>query len=42
MFAKCKCGLIWNISIKAKIPKEGYQCPECRTKEIKEKTKQKK
>lgn len=34
MFAKCKCGVNWNISIKAQIPKDGYKCPICRTKEI--------
>lgn len=36
MVARCKCGLTWNISIKAKIPKEGYKCPWCREKEKKE------
>ena len=35
MVAKCKCGLTWQISVKAKIPKEGYICPRC---EVKEKT----
>lgn len=33
MDARCKCGRIWNISIKAKIPKDGYKCPICTTKE---------
>lgn len=35
MTAKCKCGLIWNISIKAEIPKDGYECPICEAKEKK-------
>lgn len=34
MVAKCKCGVNWSISIKAKIPKDGYKCPICRTKEM--------
>jgi DNA-directed RNA polymerase subunit RPC12/RpoP len=34
MYAKCiDCKLEWNISIKTKIPKEGYKCPKCRSKE---------
>ncbi len=33
MYAKCKCGKVWNISIKAKIPNDGYKCPVCRSKE---------
>lgn len=37
MDAKCQyCNQIWNISIKAKIPKDGYKCPICRLKECKE------
>lgn len=36
MIAKCRCGLDWNISIKAQIPKDGYKCPICRTKDIEE------
>ncbi|EKQ56321.1 MULTISPECIES: hypothetical protein [unclassified Clostridium] len=35
MVARCKCGLIWNISIKTEIPSEGYVCPKCRTKDKK-------
>ncbi|NRT76347.1 hypothetical protein [Clostridium beijerinckii] len=30
MVARCKCGLVWNISIKAQVPKDGYKCPWCR------------
>ena len=37
MDARCKCGRMWNVSIKAKIPKDGYKCPICRSKEIREK-----
>ena len=34
MYAKCnRCGKLWNVSIKAKIPKDGYKCPVCRSKE---------
>lgn len=33
MYAKCKCGKVWNVSIKAEIPKDGYKCPVCRSKE---------
>lgn len=30
MIAKCiGCGLYWNISITAKIPRRGYTCPHC-------------
>lgn len=30
MIAKCVgCGLYWNISIKTKIPRQGYTCPHC-------------
>lgn len=36
MDARCKCGRIWNVSIKAKIPNGGYKCPICRSKEIRE------
>jgi len=33
MMARCReCGASWNISIYAKIPKEGYICPWCRSK----------
>lgn len=35
MVAKCKCGLTWQISIKAEIPKSGYECPICEAKEKK-------
>lgn len=35
MVARCKCGLPWNVSIKAQIPKEGYKCPICRAKDKK-------
>ncbi len=35
MVARCKCGLIWAISIKAKIPSKGYICPKCRAKDKK-------
>lgn len=35
MNAKCKCGLSWNISIKAEIPKNGYKCPIYRAKDKK-------
>lgn len=35
MTAKCKCGLIWNISIKVEIPQSGYKCPVCEAKEKK-------
>lgn len=38
MVARCTCGLIWNISVKAKIPKKGYKCPICETKERKKAT----
>ena len=32
--ARCiKCNKLWNISIKAIIPKNGYKCPKCRFKE---------
>ena len=38
MYAKCnKCGKLWNVSIKAKIPKDGYKCPVCKSKDLKEK-----
>ena len=38
MDAKCQyCNHIWNISIKAKIPKAGYKCPICRLIERREK-----
>lgn len=34
MKARCiKCNKLWNISIKAIIPKNGYKCPKCRFKE---------
>lgn len=37
MDAKCQyCNHIWNISIKAKIPKAGYKCPICRAIERRE------
>ena len=39
MYAKCKCGKVWNVSIKAEIPKDGYKCPVCRSKNLKEKEK---
>lgn len=30
MIAKCVgCGLYWSISVKAKIPRQGYTCPHC-------------
>ena len=30
MIAKCiGCSLYWNVSIKAKIPRQGYTCPHC-------------
>ncbi len=30
MTAKCVgCGLHWNVSLYAKIPKSGYICPHC-------------
>lgn len=30
MKAKCtKCNLHWNISVKKRIPPEGYVCPIC-------------
>lgn len=33
MTAKCnKCGLHWKVSIKQKIPKQGYLCPFCTSK----------
>lgn len=32
MVARCNCGLVWNISVKAEIPKEGYECPKCEAK----------
>jgi len=33
MMARCReCGASWNISIYAKIPKEGYICPWCQSK----------
>lgn len=43
MVAKCgECGLGWNISIKAEIPKKGYKCPECRAKDAVKATQHKK
>lgn len=34
--ARCRtCKQVWNISIKAKIPSEGYECPHCRFKSLK-------
>lgn len=44
MKARCRqCNKMWNISTKYKIPKTGYLCPVCETKErykqIKEKEK---
>ena len=27
-----ECGLVWNISIKAEVPLNGYLCPRCRSK----------
>lgn len=24
-----KCGRMWNISVKANVPREGYVCPDC-------------
>jgi hypothetical protein len=29
MVARCKCGRVYNISIKANIPPTGYECPKC-------------
>ena len=30
MMARCAgCGMSWNISLYAKIPKSGYICPRC-------------
>lgn len=30
MNARCsKCGKHWNVSVEAKIPKSGYECPFC-------------
>lgn len=34
MMAKCVgCGKTWNVSIKALIPKGGYMCPHCTSKQ---------
>lgn len=32
MVARCGCGKAWNVSVYAKIPEEGYQCPDCEEK----------
>ena len=29
MVARCKCGRVYNVSIKANIPPTGYECPKC-------------
>jgi ssDNA-binding Zn-finger/Zn-ribbon topoisomerase 1 len=43
MYAKCvECKLVWNISIKAEIRKDGYKCPKCRAKAAAKTTQHKK